>query len=96
MEVTKEEIQEWKKMYGTIYKLSAEGKVAYIKKPTRQIIGNAIPIAATNPMAYAESIIDNCWLGGDVCIKNDDDFFLGVFEKIQEITKNKTVELEKL
>ena len=93
--ITAEQIKKWKQQHGTVFRLKSGDAICYIKKPSRQVIGNAMPLAANDPMGYCTSIIENCWLGGDVRFKEEDDYFMGVFEQLKELTASKVVEVEK-
>ena len=95
-EVSKEQIQEWKKKYGDVYKFSNDSGVCYLRRVDRTTMAFAQISSAGNPIRFNEIILENCWLGGDERFKTDDAFFLGISAKLDEIIEMRTTELEKL
>ncbi len=96
MNITKETIQEWKKKYGTIHKLSVDDKVAYLKTPDRKTLSYATSIATKDPLKFNEVLLNNCWLGGDEEIKTDDSLFLSASAKLADLIEVKEASLEKI
>lgn len=101
MQVTQEQIKDWKAKHGQIYKITVKDaangdKSCVLKQPTRQILGAASQAGKDNPMKFNEVILNNCWLGGDEEIKTNDMLFLSASQKIGEIIEIKEAELEKL
>ncbi len=94
--VTKEQIAEWKAKHEDVFKLSVDGKVCYLKRPTRQIISAAEVSAGENSIKFNESIIRDSWLGGDMEFQTEDSLFFGVSKQIDKIIDTAKVELEKL
>lgn len=94
---TPEQIQEWKDIHGTVYKIDVEDKVCYLKPPDRKTLEYA-QIANKNGggMKFNEALLNNCWLGGDPEIKTDDAYFLGVGGVLAEIIDIKEAKLEKI
>lgn len=96
MEITKEQIAEWKAKHGDIFKIKVEDKVAYLKKPSRKALGYASVAGKDNPLKFNEVLLNDCWLGGDEEIKTNDSLFLSISSKLSELIEVKEVELEKL
>ena len=96
MNVTKQQIQEWKKQYGDVYVLNIEGKKAYLRTPDRQTLSYASTLATKDPLKFNEAILTNCWLGGEEEIKTDDALFLSASSKLGELIQIKEATLEKL
>ncbi len=95
-QATPEQIQEWKDKHGEIFSIKVDGHVCYLHKPSRRTISYASVAAKTDPLKFNETLMRECWLGGNDAIRNDDDKFLaagGVLDRVVEI---KTAELEKL
>lgn len=93
--VAPEQIEEWKKKYGEIFEFEAEGKTVYLKKPGREVLRAANAGAGDDTIKWNEIIIKNCWLEGDACFLDDDDYFFGLSAKLTELIKRKQVELKK-
>ena len=95
---TKEQIDAWKKEHGEIFRIviASANKACYLKKPDRKTLGFAGVAAKENPMKFPETILKNCWLGGDEEIKTDDDLFLSIVPDLEKLNEIKATELEKL
>lgn len=91
-----QKIEEWKAQYGDVFQVSVEGRVAYLKKPTRKALGAAAVVGKADPMKYNEVLLNNCWIEGDEEIKRDDALFLGVSAQLAEIIEIKEAEIKKL
>ena len=96
MDVTKEQIKQWKAKYKEVFVLRVDDKVAYLRTPDRATLSYASTLATKDPMKFNEAILTNCWLGGDEEIKTDDALFLSASSKLGELIKNKEAKLEKL
>jgi hypothetical protein len=91
---TQEQIEEWKKKYGDIHVVKLEGKKCYVRKPLRKDI--AYSSKAKDFVQGKEIVVNACFLGGDEEFKNDDDLFFALSSYLDELTKIKQVEIEKL
>jgi hypothetical protein len=96
MEVTKEQIQEWKAQHGDVFKISVGDKSCYLKTPNRKTLSYASTAGAKDPFKFNEVILSQCWLGGDEEMKTDDMLFLSVSSKIGDLINIKEAVLEKL
>lgn len=94
--ITKEQIEEWKKKYGTVFQLSVDGKTAYLRKPDRKTLSYASTAGQTDPLKFNEVLLKGCWLGGDEEIRTEDDLFLAASGKLGELIQLKEAELKKL
>ena len=96
MDVTKEQIKQWKSNYKEVFVLRVDDKVAYLRTPDRATLSYASTLATKDPMKFNEAILTNCWLGGDEEIKTDDALFLSASSKLGELIQIKEATLEKL
>ena len=96
MDVTKEQIKQWKAKYKEVFVLRVDDKVAYLSTPDRATLSYASTLATKDPMKFNEAILTNCWLGGDEEIKTDDALFLSASSKLGELIQIKEATLEKL
>ena len=96
MDVTKEQIKQWKAKYKEVFVLRVDDKVAYLRTPDRATLSYASTLATKDPMKFSEAILTNCWLGGDEEIKTDDALFLSASSKLGELIQIKEATLEKL
>ena len=92
---TTEQIAEWKKKHGDIFKVEVGDSVCYLKKPDRKTM-SYVATLGNNPIRANEALLQNCWLGGDESIKTDDEKFFGVSAKLAEIIQIKEAEITKL
>jgi hypothetical protein len=93
---TKKEIEELKVQHGDLYKLTVEDKCCFLKKPSRKTLGYASKASESNPLAFNEVILRECFVAGDTEIRDDDDYFLGASQKISQLIVVKNAELEKI
>jgi hypothetical protein len=93
---SQEKIGEWKRMYGSVYRIRVEDKECYLKPPSRKTLGYASVAARTNPLKFNEVLLNDCWLSGNEEIKTDDTLFLSVGQKLDELLEVKEAALEKL
>nr|DAM76408.1 MAG TPA: hypothetical protein [Bacteriophage sp.] len=96
MDVTKEQIKQWKAKYKEVFVLRVDDKVAYLRTPDRATLSYASTLATKDPMKFNEAILTNCWLGGDEEIKTDDALFLSASSELGELIQIKEATLEKL
>lgn len=100
-EITEAQIKKWKAKYGDVFAISVklnnkEKATGYFKKPDLNIIAAAAKFAETDPIKSGTVMLENCWLGGDEIIKQDDEAKLGVIKRLGELFKVKEAEVKKL
>ena len=91
-----QKICEWKAKHGDVFQVEVDGRVAYLKRPDRKVLGAAAVTGKSDPMKYNEVILNNCWLEGDEEIRTNDSMFLGVSAQLAEIIEIKEATLKKL
>lgn len=89
-------IKDWKKKYGEIFEITVEDKKAYLRKPDRKILAFAMTKIQTDPLGFAEVLLNNCWLDGDEELKTNDDYFLAISSQLDKLVEVKTAEIKKL
>lgn len=94
-------IEEWKNKYGDVYELIIDDKKGYVRKPTRVEWRHAYAVAITgngslNPMLLGETLLKDCWLGGDKEIMENDDYYIPSILKITDLFQIKQAELKKI
>jgi len=89
------QIAAWKKEHGAVFSISIEDKTCYVRKPTRQILSAAFTQQG-DPIKMGEFLLNNCWLGGDEEIREDDAMFLAAVAKLNTLVEIKEAELKKL
>ncbi|MCR4559781.1 MAG: hypothetical protein K5685_06845 [Bacteroidales bacterium] len=94
-EVSKEQINTWKKQHKEIFAVKAEGHICYLRKPDRKVL-SYVSSLSHNPIKLNEALLNNCWLGGSEEFKTNDEFFLGLSAKLNGLVQIKQAELEKL
>lgn len=95
-QATQEQLQEWKKKHGEVFRIKVEDKACYLRKPDRKVLSYAAAAGKSDPMKVNETILKNCWLDGDKEIQEVDSYFLGISGKLDQIVEIKEAELEKL
>lgn len=91
------QIADWKAKHGDIFKIEFEdGKEGYVRKPTRKELSYAMTKVQSNPLGFAEVILQNCWLGGHEEVRTNDAYFLGASSQLDALMEVKAAELKKL
>ncbi len=97
---TQEQIDAWKKEFGSVFKITVQDCCCYLKKAPRKSIGYASVASnikgKSNPVKFNEFLLKECWLAGDEEIKTNDDLFLSVSAQLAEIIETSEAELVKL
>ena len=101
VKITEEQIQEWKGKYGEIYELEIEDKKGYVRKPTRVEMRHAYAVAmagngSLNPFMLGETLLKDCWLGGDTEIMEEDGYYIGAVHKMVDLYNIKQAEVKKI
>lgn len=94
MDFKKEQIEAWKAKYGDLYQISVEGKSCLLRRPTRKDISYASVVR--DPMQLSETMLKQLWLDGDKELLEQDDLFLAVVAKMEEVMKIKEAEIKKI
>lgn len=94
MKVTKEQIKEWKEKYGELFQITVEDKNCILRKPNRKDLSYASVVK--DPIKMSEVLLKNLWVAGDEDIKTDDELFMAVVNKMDEVLKVKEAEVKKL
>ena len=74
-EITAEQVEQWKKQHGKVFVASADGHKAYYRKPTRKDLSYALTLQ-NQPLDMTETLLKNCFLGGDHIMHEDTDYLL--------------------
>ncbi|MBQ3189405.1 MAG: hypothetical protein IJB60_08255 [Bacteroidaceae bacterium] len=94
MNVTKEQIKEWKAKYGDLFEVTVEGKTCILRKPNRKDLSYASVVK--DPIKMSETLLNRLWLGGDEEIKTDDELFMATVNVMEDVLKVKEAEIKKL
>lgn len=94
MDFKKEQIEAWKAKHGDLYQISVDGKSCLLRRPTRKDISYASVVR--DPMQLSETMLNQLWLDGDKEILEQDDLFLAVVAKMEEVMKIKEAEIKKI
>ena len=83
MNVTKEQIDTWKRDHGSVFRYTAtkegcEAKVGYFKKISPQTMDAYEAMLKRSKLMADDVVIENCWLGGDEDIVKNDDYRMGL------------------
>jgi hypothetical protein len=94
MKFTKEQIQEWKKKHGDLFEITVDGKSCILHRPTRRDLSYASVIK--DPIKMSETMLGQLWVAGDEELKTNDELFMAVVAKMDEVLKVKEAEIKKL
>jgi len=97
-EVTAQQIEAWKKQYGSVSKLKlASGEVAYVRQPTTQEIEFAsVNLMQGKTYTFGITLFRICQLGGDQFDGKDEAKMRGIAQQMTSIIEVTAVEVEKL
>lgn len=89
MKATKEQIQAWVETHGTgnIIELTAQDKCCYIFDPATNLSKMKAAIAARRKSIgdMVDSVINNCWLGGDESFKTNERLKLDLEDQVDDL-----------
>jgi len=94
MKFTKEQIQEWKKKHGDLFEITVDGKSCILHRPTRRDLSYASVIK--DPIKMSETMLGQLWVAGDEELKTNDELFMAVVSKMDEVLKVKEAEIKTL
>lgn len=94
MTFTDEEIKGWKEKHGELYQVSVEGYSCILHKPTRKDLSYISSVK--DPIKMSELLLEQTWVAGDEEIKTNDELFMAVVSKMDEVIKVKEAEIKKL
>lgn len=95
-QLSEKEIDALKAKHGDVYEFEVDGKVCYLKKPDRKILGASMQMSKDNPMKFNEVILNNCWLGGYDGFKDvNGELFMDIEPEFTELLKRRAVTVKK-
>lgn len=94
MTFSDEEIQSYKAKYRDLFLITVDDKSCLLHKPTRQTLSYVSSIK--DPIRMSEAMLGELWVAGDEDIKSDDELFMAVVAKMDEVIKVKEAEIKKL
>lgn len=80
----------------TIIEVPFKDSVIYLKEPDRNATDHALTEAQRGPLAMVESIIENCFVGGDSEIIENTKFKVSLMGKTDEILGISSIKLKNL
>ncbi len=97
MELTKEQISTCKATHGKVFKhTSKDGKMCLLKSPDLNVIDACRTISGGSSIKFDKALVDNCWIAGDVELRNASKYQLGLFDWLGGIIEKVDEDLEEL
>jgi hypothetical protein len=102
--ITPEELVQLKRQYGEVYELKVasdpeetEFAYAYLKKPSRAVLGATLNRMQSDPLGAIETLLRNCLLpqASDDRILEDDDMFIAAAQSADALISIRHSELKK-
>lgn len=97
---TKDQIAEWKKKHGNLFKVSVQDGentlFAILRQPKMIDMEGASRETKKSPLSSVKYIVRNCSLYMDDAINKNDDLFMAICSKAEDIIEIKEASLEKL
>lgn len=94
--LTKDQIEEAKKIYGKVWCFKTYGLKVYLHKPSRMAMDNADKQGEIRTSMFNETIIKESWLAGDKEVITNDDAFYSIGRQLGKLLQVKNAELEEL
>lgn len=100
--VTKTQIEEWKKKYGKVLSCTAtndEGgeETAYFRPVDRTTLSYAITLQKQNKdVEMVEHVVKECWIGGSEKFKTELPYIIGATQVVSELMQVKQVQIKNL
>lgn len=98
LEKIEQKIVELKKLHkiDTVYTISVDDKVCFLKKPNRVSVAKAMPLLVKEDIITAgEILLRENFIDGDKEFLTDDSFILAASLQVVQIVEIKTAELKK-
>jgi hypothetical protein len=97
MDLTKQQIDAHRAKHGELFRYTTtDGKSCLLKTPDLMTLDACRTIAAGSSIKFDKALIDNCWVDGDVELKTEDKYLMGLFEWTQALIIKVDGTLEKL
>jgi hypothetical protein len=95
---SKSEIDSLKKKHGEIFLIAVDDKECLLRKPTMRDIEAAMAVRTKkgNPIEFSKTIVQNCWITGHEVMRTNDDLYLAVCQKVDELVEIKEASIAKL
>lgn len=94
MVYTEKKIAEWKRLHGDIFLITVEDKNCILRKPKRK--DYSYVSAIKDPIKITEMMVKQLWVEGDEELRDNDDYFLALMPRMEEVMKVKDSEVKKL
>lgn len=90
-----EEIEAWKREYGRVFSTTADGHVAYFRKPNRKELSYVLSLR-DKPLEMTETLMRQCFVGGSRIFIDDVEYMLGCDALIERLVNMKMAEVGEL
>lgn len=98
--VSEAQINQWKIRWKEIYQIEIPTEeqlyVDYVRKPDLDVLSAASRFSETDPIKAGNIMFENCFLGGDEAIKENDELKLSVIQAISKLVKIREAQIKKL
>ena len=90
-------VADLKKKHGIkeVFVIEADGKIGFVKRPSRDQLAYAMTLAQSNPLGMAEEILKSGWLAGDEDLITVDKYFLSISQQIDDLIETTSVAIKK-
>ncbi len=92
-QVDQDQIKKWKEQFGPFKGIVVDNRIIYMRKPDRKVLSAASKFGQADPLKFNETIINNCKIGGDYTLLENDDDWMAVSAKVGELVQIKEAEV---
>lgn len=90
------QLDEWKKLYGTIKGYGSDGKIAVFRVADINLIDACRTVSKGSALRFSIALAENCWLAGDRELLTQDKYKLDIADwgnELIEVVAGEMVEL---
>ena len=94
-QVEQEQIDAWKRQYGSVFYTTADNRIAYFRKPNRKELSYAMRLQ-DDPLAMIEMVLKSCRIGGDDTFIKEAEYLMGASALVEKLISVKKTEVGEL
>ena len=97
MEWTKQQIDAYKAKYGDVFQYTTtDKKSALFRTPDLMTLDACRTVSGGSSIKFDKALVENCWIDGDVELKTEDKYLMGLFDWTAALIVRIDGQLEKL
>jgi hypothetical protein len=90
---TDNQIADYKKKYGEVFTVKANGHIAYFRKPNREEVSETLSLYNVDSLAAMENLLKTCYISGSKVFLDELSYMRGCYVLVDKLLEVVTVEL---